>query len=128
MLMKVVVPFVTALVMLVVGALWMLTIFIGMNGFTEREAMPILVANFVLVILAIVISSVVSGLLADVLQKRSGLSPWLAGPLVIVVVTVAANIAIFLIGAVIIGVVDSTRKRPPPPPPAPAVNRRGGGR
>jgi len=121
------VPVITALVLIVVGVFWMFTMLVGANGYNESQGGAILVGNFVLVIITIVVSSAASGLLAHALQKRSGMSPWLVAPISVGAVTVAAIIAIFLIGTIIIIAVDSTRKRPPPQQP-PAVNRRGGGR
>lgn len=127
-MMRVVVPAVTALVMIVVGVFFMLMWLVGTNGYNTSTGGTILIANLVVIIMAIVISSVVSGWLAHFLQKRSGMSPWLAGPLAIVSATAVSVIAIFLLGIIIVGVVDSTRKRPPQQPPPPPVNRRGGGR
>ncbi|HEX8353270.1 MAG TPA: hypothetical protein VF611_10240 [Pyrinomonadaceae bacterium] len=102
----------------------MLIWLVGTNGYNTSMGGTILGANLVVIIIAIVISSVVSGWLAHVLQTRTGMSPWLVGPMAVVSVTAVSTIAIFLIGIVIVGVVDSTRKRPPQQQP-PAVNRRG---
>jgi uncharacterized membrane protein len=125
-MMRVVVSVVTALVMILAGVFFMLMWLIGTNGYNTSQGMTILGANLVVIIIAIVISSVVSGWLARVLQTRTGLSPWLVGPLSVVVVTTVSIIAIFLIGILIVGIVESTRKRPPQQPPA--ANRRGVGR
>ncbi|HEX7315618.1 MAG TPA: hypothetical protein VF297_16990 [Pyrinomonadaceae bacterium] len=125
MTMRVVVPIITALVLIVVGVFWMFMMLVGANGYNTSQGRTILVGNLVLVIITIVIASVASGLLAHVLQKRTGMSPWLAGPLTIVSATVVSIMVLFFIGGVlIISIVDSTRKRPPQQPPA--VNRRGG--
>jgi hypothetical protein len=125
---RVVVPVVTALIMIVVGVFFMFMWLIGTNGYNTSMGGTILGANLVVIIIAIVIASVVSGWLAHVLQARTGMSPWLVGPLTVVAVSAVSSIAIFLIGIIIIGVVDSTRKRPPQQQTPPTVNRRGGGR
>lgn len=129
MLMRVVVPVVTALVMIVVGVFLMLMWLVGANGYNTSMGEMILGANLVVIIITIVIASVVSGWLAHVLQKRTGMSPWVVGPLTVVVVTGVSTMALFLIGIVIVGVVESTRKRPPQlQQQPPAVNKRSGGR
>lgn len=124
-MMRVVVSVVTALIMIVVGLFFMLMWLIGANGYNTSQGGAILGANLVVIIIAVVISSVLSGWLAHVLQTRTGMSPWLVGPLSVVSVTAVSIIAIFLIGIIIVGVVESTRKRPPQQPQPPAVNRRG---
>lgn len=114
MIMRVVVPIITALILIAVGAFWMFTMLIGTNGYSGRKGGAILVGNLVLVIITIIISSIASGWLAHVLQKRSGLSPWLVAPISIVSVTVVAFIALFLIGALgIIIVADVVYGRGP---------------
>ena len=127
-MLRLVVPGVTALIMVVVGVFFMFMWLIGTNGYNTSTGGMILGANLVVIIIAIVISSVASGWLANVLQTRTGLSPWLVGPTTVVAVATVSTVAIFLIGVVIIGVAESTRKRPPQLPPPPAVNGRGGGR
>lgn len=128
-MMRVVVPIITALAMIVVGLFFMFMWLVGTNGYDSSTGGTILIANLVVIIITIVIASVVSGWLAHFLQKRSAMSPWLAGPLAIVAVTAVSSIALFLLGIVIVGVVESTRKRPPPPQQQPPpVNRRGPGR
>lgn len=126
MLMRVVVAVITALIMIVAGVFFMFMWLVGTNGYNTTMGTTILIANLVVIIIAIVISSVSSGWLAHFLQQRSGMSPWLAGPLAIVAVTAVSVVAIFLLGILIVGVVDSTRKRPPQRQQPPPVNRRGG--
>ena len=128
MIMRVVVPVVTALVLIAVGVFWMFIMLVGTNGYNSSTGGMILGANLLMVLITVVIASVVSGWLAHVIQKRSGMSPWLVGPLTVVAVSAVSIVAIFVLGILIVGVAESTRKRPPPPPQPPAVNRRGGGR
>lgn len=126
MAMRVVVPVITALVLIAVGVFWMFMMLVGANGYDGSTGMKILVGNFVLVIVTIVISSILSGWLAHVVQRRSGISSWVVGPLAVVFVTAASILALFVVGFLIVAVVDSTRRRPPPPQQTPAANRRVG--
>jgi len=130
MAMRVVVPVVTALLMIVVGVFLMLMWLVGANGYNTSMGEMILGANLLVIIITIVIASVASGWLAHLLRRRTGMSPWLVGPMTVVAVTGVSTMALFLIGIIIVGVVESARKRPPQqqPPPPPAANRRGGGR
>ncbi|HEV2763153.1 MAG TPA: hypothetical protein VGV38_09170 [Pyrinomonadaceae bacterium] len=124
MLMRLAVALTTALVLIVFGVFWMFVMLIGMNGFDEATGIKGLIASAVLVIVTAVISSIISGGLAHLLQTRSGISPWLVGPLTVVSVTAVSIIFIFVSGSILISVIyDATRPAPPP-----AVNRRGAGR
>jgi membrane protease YdiL (CAAX protease family) len=109
MIMRLVVPVITALVLIAVGVFWMFMMLVGTNGYNSSTGGKILVGNLVLVILTIIISSLASGWLAHVLQKRSGISPWIVAPLTVVTVTVVAVVALFFVGVLIVAVVDATR-------------------
>lgn len=126
--MRLAVSLVTALILIVVGALELLMMLPGMNVYGASTWMIILIGSSVLVLIAIVISSVVSGWLAHVIQTRSGMSPWLVGPLTIVGVTAVAIVAMFLSVSILSSIIGAVRHPAPPLPQRPAANRRGGGR
>lgn len=128
MIMRLVVPVVTALVLLTVGVFWMFVMLVGTNGYNTSVGGTILVGNVVVVILTVIIASVASGWLAHVLQARSGISPWLVGPLTVVAVTAVAVVAIFIGGIVVTSVIDGALRRPPPQQQPPAADGRRGGR
>ena len=92
---------VTALIMILFGAFWMLTWLIGTNGYSEAKGLTILVGNAVLVLLSIIVAAVASGWLAKTLAARTAWSPWLTGPLAITAVTVVA-VAALIIGSLLI--------------------------
>lgn len=126
MVMRVVVPVITALVMIVFGAFELLVMLPGMNVYGASTWTTILIANLVLVIVIVVIACVVSGLLAHVIQKRSGISPWVVGPLTIVAVTAVAIVVMSLSVSILTTIIGSARHSPAPPPRQPTpVNRRG---
>jgi hypothetical protein len=128
MLMRVVVPIITALIMIMVGAFEIFLMLPGMNVYGDSTWTTILIANSVLVIIIILIASVVSGLLAHVIQKRSGISPWVVGPLTIVAVTAVAIVAMSLGVSILTTIIGAARHSPAPPARQPTpVNRRGGG-
>lgn len=118
----------TALIMIAVGVFWMLMMLVGTNGYDTSTGGKILVGNFVLVLVTVVVASIASGWLAHALQKWSKMSSWVVGPLTVVAVTVASVGVLFVLGFLIVAVIDSTRRRPPPPQQQPpAVNRPAGG-
>lgn len=127
MMMRLAVSLVTALILIAFGVFWMFVMLVGMNGFDEATGLKGLIANAVLLIVVVVISGIVSGWLAHVLQKRSGISPWLVGPLTVLGVTAVSIITIFVSGFLLISVIyNSSRPRPAPPQQQPpAGNRRG---
>jgi hypothetical protein len=110
MVVRLVVPVITALVMIVVGVFWMFTMLIGTNGYNSSTGGAILLGNLVLVILTIVVASAASGWLAYKLQKRAGMTLWVLAPLSVITVTVASFITLFIVGGlVIVGVVEAMR-------------------
>lgn len=110
MIMRVVVPVITAPVMIAVGAFWMFTMLLGTNGYDSTTGGRILVGNLVLVIVTVVIASLASGLLAHVIQTRSKLSAWLAAPISVATVAVIACITLFFVGGlVIISIAEAMR-------------------
>ncbi|HEX8353272.1 MAG TPA: hypothetical protein VF611_10250 [Pyrinomonadaceae bacterium] len=126
--MRLAVALVTAMILIVVGALDLLIMLPGMNVYGASTWTIILIGSSVLVLIAIVISSVVSGLLAHAIQTRSGISPWVVGPLTIVAVTAVAIVAMFLGISILSSIIGAVRHPAPPLPQPPAANRRGGGR
>jgi di/tricarboxylate transporter len=125
--MRLAVPIITALILIVIGAFELLLL-PGMNVYGESAWTMILIANSVMVIVTIVVASAVSALLAHVLQKRSGMSPWLVGPLVVVAVSAVAIVFMSLSVSILTSVIGAARQSPAPPPrQPPAANRRGGG-
>jgi hypothetical protein len=126
--MRLAVPIITALILIVVGAFEIFLMLPGMNVYGDSTWTTILIANTVLVIIIIVIASIVSGLLAHVLQKRSGMSPWLVGPLTVVAVTAVSIVVMSLSASILTSVIGAARHPAPTPPrQPPAANRRGGG-
>lgn len=126
--MRLAVSLVTALILIVVGALELLVMLPGMNVYGASTWTIILIASLVIVLIAIVVSSVVSGLLAHAIQTRSGISPWFVGPLTTVAVTAVAIVAMFTSISIVSSIIGAVRHPAPPLPQPPAVNRRGGGR
>ena len=127
MIMRLAVPIITALILILVGAFEIFLMLPGMNVYGDSTWTTILIANSVLVIIIIVVASVVSGLLAHVIQKRSGMSPWLVGPLMVVAATAVAIVVMSLSVSILTSVIGAARQSPAPPPrQSPAANRRGG--
>jgi hypothetical protein len=102
---------ITALIMLVIGAFWMITWLIGTNGYNTSTGTAILASNLVLVLLSTIVSSITSGWLAKKLQTKSGMSIWLIAPLCIFAVIAIAVIALFIGSIIIIAIAESTRGR-----------------
>ena len=127
MVMRLAVPIITALILIVVGAFEILIMLPGMNVYGDSAWTTILIADSVLVLTIIVVASIVGGLLAHVIQKRSGISPWLVGPFTVVAVTAVAMVVMFLGVSVLTSVIGAARQSPAPSPrQTPAANRRGG--
>jgi hypothetical protein len=109
--MKWIVSGVTALIMLVISAFWMITWLIGTNGYNTSTGTAILASNLVLVLLSTIVASIASGWLTKKLQMKLGKSLWFIAPLSIVAVTVVAVIALFIGSITIIAIAESTRGR-----------------
>jgi predicted anti-sigma-YlaC factor YlaD len=100
---------ITALLMILLGVFWMLMWLVGTNGYSESKGTAILASNLVLVILSIIVSSVVSGWLANMLATRLRWPMWAAGAIVILGVLVAAVIVLFTGSLLIIAIFGRTR-------------------
>lgn len=110
MVVRLVVPVITALVMIVVGLFWIFTMLIGTNGYNSSTGGAILLGNLVLVILTIIVASAASGRVAYTLQKRTGITLWVLAPLSVITATVISFITLFIVGGlVIVGVAEATR-------------------
>jgi len=100
---------ITALIMLVFGAFWMITWLIGTNGYNTSTGTAILAGNLVLVLLSTIVASVASGWLAKKLQTRTEKSLWIIAPLCIFAVIAVAVIALFIGSIIIIAIAEATR-------------------
>ena len=100
---------ITAVIMLVFGAFWMITWLIGTNGYNSSTGGAILASNLVLALLSTIVASVASGWLAKKLQTKSGMSIWLIAPLSIFAVIAVAVIALFIGSIIIIAIAEATR-------------------
>jgi len=118
MIMRLAVVLITALVLIVFGLLEIFLMLPAMNVYGASTWTTILIANSVLVIIVIVIASIASGLLAHVIQTRSGMSPWLVGPLTVVAAT-AVGIVVMFSGVSILTSIIGAARHPAPPPQQP---------
>jgi hypothetical protein len=105
----IIVSLVTALIMIAFGVFWMFMWLVGTNGYSEAKGGTILVANLVLVILSIFVSSAASSILTKMLQAKTGWSIFAAAPLVTVTVIAVSVFALFVGSLIVIGVVGQTR-------------------
>jgi hypothetical protein len=100
---------ITALMMILLGVFWMLMWLVGTNGYSESKGTVILASNLVLVILSIIVSSVASGWLANMLATRLRWPMWAAAAVVILGVLVVAVIVLFTGSLLIIAIFGRTR-------------------
>jgi uncharacterized membrane protein len=105
----IVVSLVTALIMIAFGVFWMFVWLIGTNGYSEAKGGTILVLNLLMVIFWVIISSVASGYLSEKLQKKTGLSFFIAAPLTILMVIAVAGIALFIGSIIVVIIFGQTR-------------------
>ncbi|MDQ4120713.1 MAG: hypothetical protein M3209_04615 [Acidobacteriota bacterium] len=100
---SIIVSLLTALIMIAFGVFWMFMWLIGTNGFSEKQGGRILALNLVMVIFSVIISSVASGYLSETIQKKAGLSFFIAAPLTILLVIAVVGLVMF-IGSIIIAI------------------------
>jgi hypothetical protein len=105
----IVVSLITALIMIAFGVFWMFVWLIGTNGYSESKGGTILALNLLMVIFWVIISSVASGYLSAKLQKKTGLSFFIAAPLTILMVIAVAGIALFIGSIIVVIVFGQTR-------------------
>ena len=85
---------VTALLMLAVSALGLFMMILGLNGFSESEATPMLVAYVALALVSVVVAAAASAWGAKALASSARWSMWAAAPLAVVAVCVAGCVAL----------------------------------
>ncbi|HEX5707559.1 MAG TPA: hypothetical protein VFX96_09705 [Pyrinomonadaceae bacterium] len=107
MLQLVAVGVVTAVLMLAAGALGLFMMIIGLNGFSESEATPMLVAYIALALLSVVVAAAASGWGARALASATRWSMWAAAPLTVALVCVA-GIVVLAVGWFVIILVGSS--------------------
>jgi hypothetical protein len=95
--------------MIAFGVFWMFVWLIGTNGYSESKGTTILGLNLLLVILFVVVSGAVTGYLSERLQKKTGLSFFIAAPLTILMVVAAAGAALFVGSIIIVIIFGQTR-------------------
>lgn len=101
----VVVSAVTALALLAVGVVTFFFLMLGMNGVHERKAEVVFAGFFVLTFLTLLVAAVASGWGAGRLAHATSWPMWAAGPLAVLVVSVAGGALIFFGSIVILAVV-----------------------
>src|SRR5687767_1790773 len=84
----------TALVILAVAAVLLFMLVLGMNGFSEQQATPIFIGFFVMTAVVLLISGVLSGWGSKRLAERLKWSMLAAGPLSVLVMSVAGGLAL----------------------------------
>lgn len=104
-----VVGVVTALVVLAAAALGMFMMILGLNGFSESEAKPMLIAYVVLALMCVLGAAAASGLGARAVASAKRWSMWAVGPLAVVAASVmgcsvlfVGSFFIILLGAAIV--------------------------
>jgi hypothetical protein len=102
-----IISLITALLMVAVGIFWMFMWLIGTNGFSQSKGGAILLSNLVMVLLAIIGSSLASGWLANELQTTLAWSLWVIAPLAIAAVIVATIVALFVGSLIVVGIVGT---------------------
>lgn len=99
---------ISALLMSAFGLFWMFAWLLGSNGYSEAKGTKLLVGNAFVVLLAVVASSIASGLIASVLRRRTTWPSLLVAPLSIVAACAMAIIAMFVVSLLIVGMVGTT--------------------
>lgn len=86
-----------AAVSILFGVIWFFVFLVILNGFSGREAEPMILTSVILSLINVVASAGLSSWLAGLLQRKAQVSAWVMGPMAIIAVTVTG------IGIVIVG-------------------------
>ncbi|MBA3534275.1 MAG: hypothetical protein H0T73_20330 [Ardenticatenales bacterium] len=91
-----IIPAITGVIALLLGALLFFMVILGLNGFTEKQAEPMLLATLVLILGNIVLSAWLSGWLTRMMQARTEVSMWLIGPLAVLGATLVGGMLLMV--------------------------------
>ncbi|HYN86634.1 MAG TPA: hypothetical protein VER32_15400 [Pyrinomonadaceae bacterium] len=101
---------VTALLMVAASAVGFFFMLLALNGFSERQASPLIAAYTALAILCALVAAVASGWGAKALARAANWSMWAAAPLAVVGACVA-GLAVLFVGCFLILLVGSSLVR-----------------
>lgn len=87
---------VTTLILIAVGVAVFFFLVLGMNGVSERRAMPVFIGYFVLAFFTLLVSAAASGWGAGRLARATQWPLWAVGPMAVLVVSAAGGGALFL--------------------------------